>query len=68
MPELTAAACKSIRDFESLLRACGFSNRQAKALAAGGWRALRPDDDVDADQSSELATRLDAAIAELKGK
>lgn len=51
----------NIRDYEDLLRdVCGFTNRQAKLLASGGWRALndaRDESDEDARQQEEKAAR-----------
>lgn len=58
--------CKSVRDFERLLRsAIGLSNRQAKKLAAVGWGVLsgaecaENDDDIASDFSEALNFRLE---------
>lgn len=51
----TRDCINTLRDFETFLRdACGFSRGEAKALAHGGWSALRRDDVCDA------ITRLDS--------
>lgn len=34
----------NIRDFEDVLRRCGFTRREAKAIAAEGWMAVHRDD------------------------
>ena len=34
----------SVREFELALRTFGFSARESKKLASGGWPAYRPDD------------------------
>ena len=39
-PEALVDNVKTIRDFEAQLRGLGYSQRQAKALAAGGFKSL----------------------------
>ena len=39
-PEALVDTVKTIRDFEAQLRGLGYSQRQAKALAAGGFKSL----------------------------
>lgn len=48
------------RDVERALRDAGLSARQAKRLLSGGWRALAPDDPLDAEA---LLIRLEAMVA-----
>jgi hypothetical protein len=48
------------RDVERALREAGLSARQAKRLLSGGWRALAPDDPLDAEA---LLIRLEALVA-----
>jgi HK97 family phage prohead protease len=47
----------SIRDLEAALRDLGYSNREAKRLAAGGWRALAHDDSDELDELAALMRR-----------
>ena len=55
---------KSIRDYESLLRdELGFSVRQAKKLASGGWAALDGRDDPN--EAEELAAAMQTRAREL---
>jgi hypothetical protein len=48
------------RDVERALREAGLSARQATRLLSGGWRALAPDDPLDAEA---LLIRLEALVA-----
>jgi hypothetical protein len=56
----SAAACESIREFEELLRvALGLSAREAKRVAAGGWKAFRQDDGAaDSEELAAMAAAL----------
>lgn len=51
----------SIRDFEGVLRDVGFSQREAKALASGGWKALQRDAEqaIEEDGQKAAATEPD---------
>ncbi len=55
-----ADALPDKREVERVLRAAGLSARQAKRLLSGGWRALAPDDPLDAEA---LLLRLEALVA-----
>ena len=55
-----ADALPDKREIERALRAAGLSGRQAKRLLSGGWRALAPDDPLDAEA---LLIRLEAMVA-----
>lgn len=49
----------TIREFEDFLRdAGGFSRQQAKAIAAGGWRALSEVRDAPADNAAKCAEMI----------
>lgn len=48
----------SVRDFEALLRRCGFTQREAKALASGGWKELQRDAAGDGQQIETLINAL----------
>lgn len=51
---------KSIRDFEAVLRdELGFSVRQAKKLASGGWSAFQGRDDQEADLVDSIQSLID---------
>jgi HK97 family phage prohead protease len=52
---------ESIRDFEAILRDAGFSKRDAKAVASGGYRALTRRD-VGVEELDQLATALGSLI------
>jgi HK97 family phage prohead protease len=61
---ITAVKATDIRSFEAALRdACGFSVREARKLASGGWRALRDDDE----QTPEFADAVRALTKQLRG-
>ena len=58
-PEALVDSVKSIRDFEAQLRGLGYSQREAKALAAGGFKSLghrdgAPDSETLADELKNL--------------
>ena len=58
-PEALVDTVKTIRDFEAQLRGLGYSQRQAKALAAGGFKSLghrdgAPDSETLADELKTL--------------
>ena len=58
-PEALVDTVKTIRDFEAQLRGLGYSQRQAKALAAGGFKSLghrdgAPDSETLADELKAL--------------
>ena len=58
-PEALVDSVKSIRDFEAQLRGLGYSQREAKALAAGGFKSLghrdgAPDSETLADELKTL--------------
>lgn len=55
----------SIRDLEDALRTLGFSGREAKRLAAGGWGALRRDDSDEVRDVAELLKQSAAQINSL---
>jgi uncharacterized protein len=56
---------KDIRDFETALRdELGFSARQAKRLASGGWRAIADRDGRESDAIQEAAERLIKLLSE----
>lgn len=59
----SADVIKSQRDFEAFLRASGFSRAAAKALAAGGWKAIG---DTENDDLSELKDMLEGQIKEMQ--
>jgi HK97 family phage prohead protease len=66
-PNARILAAKSITtrpDFERFLKSTGFAISAAKKIASGGWPALGTPSDQIAD---ELAQKVDAAAAELKG-
>jgi hypothetical protein len=52
------------REFESFLRASGFSRRQAKGVVATGYKALRAEEDAVA----SLTEKIRAATAEIKSQ
>jgi len=57
---------KSIRDFEAGLRdVFGYSNRQAKRIAAGGWSALSRDDS--SDELKQLVAEVRLLTNAIKG-
>lgn len=63
-PEALIDSVKSIRDFEAQLRGLGYSQREAKALASGGFKSLgRRDGDPDsvtlADELKNLTQAFD---------
>lgn len=49
---------QTIREFESALRVIGFTGRQAKAIAAGGFKAITVNEQDD---------QLDRLVAALRG-
>lgn len=58
-PEALVESVKSIRDFEAQLRGLGYSQREAKALASGGFKSLGhrdggPDSETLADELKTL--------------
>lgn len=56
-----AAKPQTIREFERALLTLGFSKREARAIASGGFKATQPTDEL-GDQLDAVA----AAIARLK--
>ena len=60
------SAITDIREFESFLHTNGFSRKEAKAIASGGFRAYQRDAGVSSNSGSTsvmLAEDLKAAIA-----
>lgn len=60
----TVKAAPTIRDFEAQLRGLGYSQREAKALASGGFKSLAhrdggPDSEMLADSLSSLTRAFD---------
>lgn len=54
---------KSIRDFEAQLRGLGYSQREAKALASGGFKSLgHRDDDLDSETLADELKNLTQAF------
>jgi len=51
-------AKESIRDFEAFLREAGFSRREAVAIAASGYKALRDEREARDESEQETAARL----------
>ena len=63
-PEALIENVKTIRDFEAQLRGLGYSQREAKALASGGFKSLgyrdgAPDSETLADELKNLTQAFD---------
>lgn len=59
----TVKAANSIRDFEAQLRGLGYSQREAKALAAGGFKSLdHRDGDLDSGMLADDLKKLAQAF------
>ncbi len=57
-PSVKSAKPQTIREFERALQTLGFSQRESKAVASGGFKAIHP-----TEQLSEQLQALAAAIA-----
>lgn len=68
-PAAPAGPPATIREFEASLHALGFTKRQARAIAASGFKAIQPDAEADeqAQQLDELVHHIAAATARIKG-
>lgn len=62
--QTTAESIKSRRDFESFLRAAGFSRSAAKSIAANGWQDEADDTETDAlDELSDIVGQIKKALS-----
>lgn len=70
-PAAPAGPPATIREFEASLHALGFTKRQARAIAASGFKAIQSDAEAEADeqaqQLAELAQHIAASTARIKG-
>lgn len=62
-PEALVENVKTIRDFEAQLRGLGYSQREAKALASGGFKSLgHRDGDLDSETLADELKTLTQAL------
>ncbi len=54
----------TVREFEEALRALGYSNRQAKAIAREGFRPAVPEPDPDEAAFVQLCEAISKSLAE----
>lgn len=70
-PAAPAGPPATIREFEASLHALGFTKRQARAIAASGFKAIQSDAEAEADEQAqqldELVHHIAAATARIKG-
>ena len=70
-PAAPAGPPATIREFEASLHALGFTKRQARAIAASGFKAAQSAEAAAADdeqaQLAELASHIAASTARIKG-
>lgn len=70
-PAALAGPPMTIREFEASLHALGYTKRQARAIAASGFKAIQSDADAEADEQAqqldELTQHIAASTARIKG-
>lgn len=66
VPKPRADEIHTIRDFEGFLRDAGFSQAEAKALASGGYKAIRRDAGSDVPDVASIVAALNGAAQTLK--